>query len=376
MSHCQPSLEILPVDGADDRRRFIELPSRIHDGDPAWIAPLHIAQREALDPARNPYFQHAEARLWIARRNGRDVGRISAQIDRLAEPGTGFFGLLCGLDDAGLFADLLDQAETWLKSRGLRRVVGPFNLSVNQEAGLLVDGFDTPPMLMMGHDRPYVGHHLEALGYARAKDLYAFIADVAREQPLLARRSAGAQPTGVRLRPLRLRNYDAEVGTLTDIFNDAWRHNWGFVPFTSAEVEHLARQMRPLIHERLVWFAEVGGTPAGFVACLPNLNEAIHDLDGRLLPFGWARLLWRLKLRGVRSARLPLMGIRRAYAGNLLGSRLAFMLIAAARQECARLGIRQLELSWVLEDNTPIIRIIKALGGRRYKTYRLYEKAL
>jgi hypothetical protein len=376
MSELATPLEIQPVEAPTDMRRFIRVPFRIQGDDPAWIPPLLVERRQALDRGRNPYFQHAEVAFWIARRDGRDVGRISAQIDRLAEPGTGFFGLLTAVDDGAVFASLLGRAEEWLRERGIRRIFGPFNLSINQEAGLLVDGFEAAPMLLMGHDPPYASRHLEALGYGKAKDLHAFIGDVERRQPLLAKQLARELPEGVVLRPLRMSDYHGEILTLTDIFNDAWRHNWGFVPFTPGEVDYLARQMRPLIEERLVWFTEVDGVAAAFAVCLPNLNEAIRDLGGRLLPFGWARLLWRLKGRGVRSARLPLMGVRRAYASTLLGSRLAFMLIGAIHRECAALGIKAIEVSWVLEDNAPIIRIIEALGGRRYKTYRLYEKAL
>lgn len=371
------TVDIRHMETAADMRRFIEVPFRVHDGDPTWIPPLLAERRRFLDRGHNPYFEHADAAFWLASRDGHDVGRVSAQVDRRAQPGTGFFGMLSAIDDASVFADLLGTAERWLKARGVRRVCGPFSLSINHEAGLLVDGFATPPMLLMGHDRPWASRHLEALGYAKAKDLYAFGGSVTRELPKSMIRLLARAPTaGVVLRPLRMRNYREEVDALTDIFNDAWARNWGFLPLTHNEIDEMARQMRPLLHERLAWFAEIDGYPAGFAVCLPNLNEAIRDLGGRLWPFGWARLLWRLKATGVRSARLPLMGVRRRYASSVLGSKLAFMLIDAIRRECIRLGIETIEMSWILEDNRPLIRIVEALGADLYKTYRVYEKQL
>lgn len=374
-------VEIVPVTGGTGpagkgMERFIRLAFDLHRDDPQWVPPLLMERRAALSPKGNPYFRHADAAFWIARRQGRDVGRISAQIDRLAEAGTGHFGMLAAVDDGTVVTALTETAEDWLRTRGARRVLGPFNLSINEETGLLVDGFDTPPMLMMGHDRPYLGPLLERAGYAKAKDVLAYIT----EDPELP---AGIKaildrplPPNVRVRRLRMADYRREVGTLTDIFNDAWSGNWGFVPLTPDEVDHMARQMKPLIDERLVWFAEVDGEPAAFAVCLPDLNEAIRDLNGRLLPIGWAKLLWRLKVSGVRGARVPLMGVRRKHAGSVMGSLLAFLIMAAIRREAAALGLNRIEMSWVLEDNRPMRRIAEAVGGRAYKTYRIYGKSL
>ncbi|HYD68178.1 dATP pyrophosphohydrolase [Azospirillum sp.] len=369
-------IEILPVAGRAELERFIRLPFALHRDDPHWIPPLLMERRDALSSSKNPYFRHAEAAFWIARRGGRDVGRVSAQLDRLAAPGTGHFGLLAAVDDPAVVGALMDTAERWLRARGATRVLGPFNLSINEETGLLVDGFDTPPMLMMGHDRPYLGRLLERAGYAKAKDVLAYLSEGPELPAGVRAMVARPLPPNVRIRPLRMADYRREVGALTAIFNDAWSGNWGFVPLTADEIDHMARQMKPLIDERLVWFAEVDGEPAAFAVCLPNLNEAIRDLDGRLLPFGWAKLLWRLKVSGVRSARVPLMGVRRKHADSLLGGLLAFLIIAAVRREAAALGLHRIEMSWILEDNVPMRRIAEAVGGRPYKTYRLYGKAL
>ncbi len=369
-------IEILPVAGRAGMDRFIRVPFDLHRDDPAWIPPLLMERRAALSPSGNPYFRHADAAFWIARRDGRDVGRVSAQIDRLAEAGTGHFGMLAAVDDTAVVGALMDTAERWLRARGATRALGPFNLSINEETGLLVDGFDTPPMLMMGHDRPYLGPLLERAGYAKAKDVLAYLSEGPELPASVKAMIARPLPPNVRIRRMRMADYRQEVGALTDIFNDAWSGNWGFVPLTGDEIDHMAKQMKPLIDERLVWFAEVDGEPAAFAVCLPNLNEAIRDLDGRLLPFGWAKLLWRLKVSGVSSARVPLMGVRRKHANSLLGGLLAFLIIAAVRREAAALGLHRIEMSWVLEDNQPMRRIAEAVGGRPYKTYRVYGKAL
>lgn len=369
-------IEILTVAGRSGLDRFIRVPFSLHRDDPAWVPPLMMERRAALSASKNPYFRHAEAAFWIARRDGRDLGRISAQLDRLAEAGTGHFGLLAAVEDEAVVRALTETAENWLRAKGAALALGPFNLSINEETGLLVDGFDTPPMLMMGHDRPYLGPLLERAGYAKAKDVLAYVCD-GPEMPEVVRRMVERElPPNIRVRRLRMAEYRREIEALTGIFNDAWSGNWGFVPLTEEETDHMARQMKPLIDERLVWFAEVDGEPAAFAVCLPNLNEAIRDLGGRLLPLGWAKLLWRLKVSGLGSARVPLMGVRRRHSGTFVGGLLAFLVIAAIRREASALGLRHVELSWVLEDNLPIRRIVEAIGGRAYKTYRIYGKSL
>jgi hypothetical protein len=374
-------LTLQPVRTRAELDRFIRVPMRLNARDPAWISPLISDRRAAFSAKGNPFFAHAEVEMWLAVRGGVDVGRISAQIDALspADPAgkTGAFGLLAAEDDPAVFAALLAAAEAWLKARDVAVVRGPFNLSINEEVGLLIDGFETPPMLMMGHDPAYAAARVEAQGYVKAKDVYAYGGDVDdyRSQTMLQR--AMREPAaGVRLRMLDLSRYEAEVATLTEILNDAWRDNWGFTPTTEEETRHLAKAMKPIVDKRLIWFAEIDGETAGVLVVLPNINEAIADLDGKLAPFGWARLLWRLKARGLKSVRVPLMGVRRAYARTTRGRLLPFQMIAAAASEARAMGYQRFEFSWILEDNMAMRRICEALGGGPYKTYRIYEKAL
>jgi hypothetical protein len=243
--------------------------------------------------------------------------------------------------------------------------------------GLLVDGFDTPPMVMMGHDPAYAGARIEAQGYAKVRDAYAYICNITDAMPAaVTRRIARGPSTGVKLRMLDMSRYEAEVVTLTEILNDAWSGNWGFTPTTEAETRQLAKALRAVIDRRLVWFAEIDGETAAFIVLLANVNEAIADLGGRLAPFGWAKLLWRLKVAGLKTARVPLMGLKHKFADSLRGKLAPFQLIDAAAGQARKLGYERAELSWILEDNLAMRRICESAGARIYKTYRIYEKAL
>jgi hypothetical protein len=375
------AIEIVPVIGSAALKRFIRLPDRLFRAEPHYVPPLHSERQAALTPKGNPFFGHADVAFWLAVRNGVDIGRISAQHDHLAkvDPAApvGNFGMLVSTDEPAVFAALLSTAEQWLIEKGLKRVTGPFNLSVNEETGLLVDGFDTDPMLMMPHDPPYADHHIKAHGYSKIRDLFAYICDSsAALPPASAAMVARGLPSNVVLRPMRLKNLKSDIAALVDIYNDAWDGHWGFVPITQAEVDHMAKAMRPLLHERLIWFAEVDGEPAAFGLCLPNLNAAIRDLSGRLFPFGWAKLLWRLKVSGVTTARVPLMGVRKRFGNGVLGRLLSLHIVEALRREALAKGITAVEMSWVLEDNMPMRHLAEAVGGRAYKTYRVYEKSL
>jgi hypothetical protein len=376
------TIEIVPVTDKAMLRRFIRVPFAVHENDSAWVPPLMMEREQAFSPKDNEFLRRAEVRFWLARRDDRDVGRISAQIDPLAQQQgsderVGHFGCLSVEDDPEAFVALLGTAEDFLRSRGVNHVRGPFSLSINEETGLLVDGFDTPPMLLMGHDPTYVAERLEALGYRKERDVYAYLLDM--EAPLS--RSAHRMlerplPASVKIRRLDFSDYSNEIRRMVDIYNDAWSGNWGFVPLTEPEADEMAKRMRMLLDDRLVRFVEVDGQAVAFIVVLPNVNEAVRDLDGRLFPFGWAKLLWRLKMRRVKSARVPLMGVRRSLSGTLIGSAIPLQLIGSVMPDTAAFGLRWIELSWILEDNLPMRRILERLSARAYKTYRVYGKML
>jgi hypothetical protein len=376
------ALVIEPVNDRAALRRFLKTPWPIYADDPCWVPPLLFERLEHLDPRKNPYFDQAETAFWTARRGDTPVGRISAQVnhahlERYAD-NTGHFGFLEGIDDAEVFSALLQTAEGWLRERGLAHVVGPFSLSINDESGLLIEGFETPPYLMMGHARPYYARQVEAQGYRKAKDLIAYLSDMTTPPPPIVTATLAKlqRNASVNLRHLNMARYRREIETVVDIFNDAWADNWGFIPMSPAEVAFLAKNLKPLITPEFVTIAEVDGEPAAMAVTLPNVNEAIADLDGRLLPFGWAKLLWRLKVKGTQTGRMPLMGVRRRYQNGPLGLTLALGVIDAARCYHEARGTKGGELSWVFEDNRRVRRIIEMLGAKPHKTYRLYQKDL
>jgi len=368
---------IVAVDGPAALGDFISAPRGIFESDPAWVQPLSLERRLHLSARGNPYFQHARWQAWTAWRGDIPVGRISAQIDTLHleryGDATGFFGMLDAEDSGQTFAVLLETAERWLREQGMRRIRGPFNLSINQEMGVLVDGFDTPPYFMMGHARPYYAARLEQAGYRKAADTLAYLITPEFGSEAM-RRLVASSAHRTKVRPLDLKRFDAEMALLRDIFNDAWVENWGFVPFTAAEFEDLGRSFRFLVDPDMIQIAEVDGEAAAFLVAIPNLNEAIRGLHGRLFPFGWAKLLWRLKVRYPGTMRVPLMGVRRRFQRSRLGSALAFLVIDAGRAALKRRRVREIELSWILEDNSGMRSIIESIGGRAYKRYRVYER--
>ena len=373
-------IRITPVADRRDLRRFIGVPWKVYAGDPAWRPPLRIERQMHLSPKQNPAFEHLEWQAWLAWRGDTAVGRISAQIDALRKPihgdDVGYFGMLEAENDAAIFSALLGEAESWLRERGMRAVHGPFNLTINEECGLLVDGFDTPPAMMMGHGRPYFGGHVEALGYRKAVDMLAYWIDLAFAHPRPMQRVVERYAARIRVRPIDRKRYMDELDLLRDIFNDAWANNWGFVPFTQEEFRDMGKTLRILIADDLVQIAEVDGEPAAFIVGLPNLNEAARDLNGHVLPLGVFKLLWRLKARFPETSRVPLMGVRQRFQGGPLGAALAFAVIAALQKSLLGHGASGCELSWILEHNKGMRDIIEAIGGRRYKTSRVYQKTL
>jgi hypothetical protein len=372
-------LEVNPVNDRHQLRQFIRLPWSIYSNDPVWVPPLLLERKEHLSP-HNPYFDHARYQSWIAYRDGNAVGRISAQIDQLHldlhQKNEGFFGMIEAEDNAETFTALFKTAEAWLRSHGMRRVLGPYNLSINQEPGLLIDGFNTPAFFMMGHARPYYGVRIEKNGYQKEKDLFAYLFDTHVTQPRAMQAIIKRTRKRVTIRSLRKSNFDEDLRIIENIFNDAWSQNWGFIPFTEAEFKQLGKDFKLLLDFELVKIAEVDGRPAAFIVVMPNINEAIRDLNGRLFPFGWLKLLWRLKVRYPETARIPLMGVRQQYHDSLLAAALVFMMIQALQATGNKHGIKEVEISWILEDNKGMNDIIESFGGTNYKRYRIYSKDL
>ncbi|MGI9508976.1 MAG: hypothetical protein ACR2QJ_06475 [Geminicoccaceae bacterium] len=382
MGSTNGALDIQPVTDRSGLKTFIDLPNRLYRDRSGYVPPLNVERDETLNSRKNAYYQHARGQYWLALRNGQPVGRISAQIDRLHleryKDDAGHFGLLDAEDDQEVFASLLATAETWLRERGMKQVRGPFNLSINEECGLLVDGFDYPAMMLMPFAPDYAARRLGMEGYEPAKDLLAYTLDVhenivIRGERMLDRISKEARIT---VRPVEMKRYKQELGVVLDIFNDAWADNWGFIPFTDAEMRQIAKGMRPLVRPSMNYIAKVDGEPAAMLICLPNLYEIIHDLDGKLLPLGWAKLLWRLKTHRFESCRVPLMGIRQRYQGSMIGSALLPLMFKSLHHGLMAEGFKKLEMSWILDDNMPMRRILEGLGAEAYRTYRLFEKPL
>lgn len=290
---------------------------------------------------------------------------------------TGHFGMIDAVDDPVVFSALFMAAEEWLRSKGARKITGPFSLNINQESGLLVEGFDTPPSALMTHAKPYYAAQIVQQGYSKGTDLLAYWmkrTDL-HFSPSLSR-MMGQVRKRVTVRRLNRKRFREEMQVLREVFNSGWQHNWGFVPFTEHEFATMGEQLKFLVPDDMIHIAEVDGTPCAFIVGLPNINEAIADLQGRLLPFGWVKLLWRLKVSGVRTARVPLMGVRQEYQFTRIGPIIALLLIEALREPFAKRNIDALEMSWILETNTGMRTILERIGAVPYKRYRLYEKVI
>jgi len=375
------SIEIREHRPGRDIKDFVRFHHTLYANDPAWVAPLDMELMDRLSPGKNPFFEHAEVALFSAWKDGRMLGRISAQIDhehlKLHDDGAAFFGFFDTVDDPEVAKALLARAEAWATERGMKVLRGPFSLSINEASGTLIEGFEHPPVVMMPHALPHQAGLAEQAGYDKAKDLFCWRYDVQKIPPRATRawEAVDALPE-VRFRSVDRSNMLSELEILLEIFNDAWSENWGFVPSTPAEVRKAAADMKLLIDPDLAFFAEIDGRPMGICVCLPNLNEATRDIHGKLFPFGFAKMLWRLKVKGPKSARLMLLGLRKELRGvKRYGALSTAMYVELTRRGVPK-GYEWAELSWTLEDNRPINLGIRAMGGEIYKKYRIFEKAL
>lgn len=378
---------IRPVVSKADKKAFIDLPYRLYANDPAFVPPLKGEVESLITAGKNPFWEHAEGQLYIAERDGKVVGRISAHIDHLAlaqppeqgfGPGKGSWGLF-DAEDEQIGAKLIATAEDWLRSRGMTHSIGPISLSVWEEPGLLVEGFDEPPTVMMGHDSPLYGPWVEAQGYAGVQDLYTYAVPIENGFPDLVNRivAMGDKNERINIRRVDKSKFDAEAAIIIHILNDAWKDNWGFVPFTEAEIAYAGKALKPIVFEDLIRIAEVDGKPVAFMMTLPDLNQPLKNFGGSLLPFNWLKLLLWLRKPKAKKMRVPLMGVVKELQSSRLASQLAMMLIEYIRRDAVdKFGTLHGEFGWVLASNGPMRSVGEAVGGKVNKVYRIYEKAL
>tara|TARA_A100001037_G_scaffold301339_1_gene330610 strand:+ start:1238 stop:2329 length:1092 start_codon:yes stop_codon:yes gene_type:complete len=358
---------------------FISVVWRIYDNDPNWVGPLNLERRQAYSSS-HPFFLHADWQPFVAYLEDVPVGRISAQIDYLFQKehssSAGFFGCFEAVENQDVIDALFEATEDWLIERGCDSVLGPFNLGINQELGLLVDGFDTPPTFMMGHGRITYEDHIKRLGYAEVKRMYAYELPVVFSTPPVMQSVLNRVRQRVTMRPLNRKKLKSELELIRELFNDAWASNWKFVPWTKEEFFSVGKEIMLLIPDDFVQIAELEGEPVAFIIIMPDLNEVIRDLAGKIFPIGWVKLLWRLKVRYPQHGRVPLMGVKKAHQKGRFGAGLALLCIDALRNPSHNKGIRQVELSWILEDNKGMRNIIDSIGGKISKTYAMYERQL
>ena len=378
---------IEPVSGKKGRARFVDLGRSFSSRLENSVPQLRSEQLELLDPGKNPFFEHAEVALFIATRAGSDVGRISAHIDHVAlemppqqgfGPGTGLFGYFDAEDEA-IAGALLARAEQWLRERGMTKVLGPISLSIWEEPGLLVKGQDHAPMIMMGHHPAHYAGWIEAAGYGLEKTLLTYELEVSGDFPPLIQRivKSGQRNDRITIRPVDKARYQDEVRTALEILNDAWSGNWGFVPFTEAEIDYASKKLKPIIHPELVMLAELDGKAVAFMITLPDVNEVLAKIDGKLFPFGWIRMLRWLRKPVGRNMRVPLMGVRRELHNSRLASQLAFMMIEEIRSRAtSTFGTTRGEIGWILDDNQGMIAIADAIESTVNRQYNIYAKPL
>jgi GNAT superfamily N-acetyltransferase len=359
---------------------FIDFSWKINARDPQWIPPLRLVFDALLDREKHPFHKHADVALFVAERGGEIVGRIAATANWRANEfqgnTTGYFGLFECVDDEAVAQALLERAAAWLKEKGLTAMQGPFNLSTNDElysGGVLIEGFDTPPVFMMGHNPSYYQRLVESAGFEKAKDLLAYwLPHNQPPQRLLDGIDRLGKREGWRIRPVNMKRFKEEVGIVMGVYNSAWERNWGFIPMTEAEFDGMAKEFRPVVDPNLVIIAENSeGEPIGFMLALPDVNQAIRPLkNGRLFPFGWMKFLWHK--RRIRTARLLTLGMKPGYQRSGIGAALYLKCF----QQGAENGYENAEASWILEDNGPMRQALEKIGAYVYKTYRVYERPL
>lgn len=387
MNVAKTEVVIAPVSGKKDFDAFIDLAYRLNGDDPNWVPPLRGEVVELLTPGKNPFHEHAKMQLFLARRDGRVVGRISAHLDHLAlvqpveqgmGPGTGNWGLM-EAEDEGVMHALIAAAEGWLKDQGMHRVLAPISLSIWEEPGLLVEGSDHPPTVMMGHHPIRYKGWIESAGYKKAMSLKTYALEVANGFPPIVNRivEIGERNPRIRIRELEKKDFASEAEIIIHILNDAWSNNWGFVPFTETEIQYAAKKLKPMMRNDLNMIAELDGRPVAFMLTLPDVNEPIKAIGGKLFPFGWIKLLSWIRNPRPRTMRVPLMGVLKEFQSSRMASQLAFMMIEYIRRNAVgRYGASHAEIGWVLDDNQGMVAIADAINSKMNKDYWIFEKSL
>jgi GNAT superfamily N-acetyltransferase len=380
-------LTIRPVETKKDRKIFIDLPFRLYADDPHWVPPLKSEALGLITPEKNGWFSHAKAQLFLAEEDGRVVGRISAHIDTLAltmppeqgfGPGVGQWGLM-EAERQDVFQALLARAEDWLREQGMTRALGPISMSIWEEPGLLIDGYDHPPTIMMGHAKREYRGWIEWAQYRPIKQLMTYEVDVTKQFPPIVQRiiKSGEKNPRITVRNVDKTKFEEEAAIILSILNDAWRDNWGFVPLTPPEIKDVGVKLKPIVFNDLIRIAELDGRPVAFMITLPDLNEAIKPLNGNLFPFGWAKLLWWLRKPKVRTVRVPLMGVVKELQASRMASQLAFMMIEYIRRASVEhYDAKRAEIGWILDDNQGMRSIAETIESRVNKVYQVYERVL
>lgn len=371
MSH---HIQIVPVKSKKDLKKFILLPWKIYRGNPYWVPPLIMDQKNMFNPKKNPFFEHADVQNFLALKHGEVAGRITAIINhnhnQFHNEKTGFFGFFESENDEDVARALFEAAEDWIRKRGMDRIRGPMNFSTNDTCGLLIDAFDSPPVILMPYNPPYYKELIEKAGYGKVKDLYAYFMDdstpisdkVKRISDIIKRRH------NVTIRSVNMKKFREDVELVKIVYNEVWSKNWGFVPLTDAEIDHIAKELKPVVDPDLAIFAFVDGEPAGFSLTLPDMNQALIKINGRLFPFGLIKLLWYS--RKIDTVRVFIMGVREKF--RHLGIDAVFYYETYTRG--TRKGFHKGEFSWILEDNYNMRNTLEKMGARIYKTYRIFEK--
>jgi len=379
-SSSDHNVEIVPLPrNPANALRFLKVSYNIYNGDPNWVAPL-LGDLKLVFDDKNPLFKEAEMALWIARRDGRDIGRIAGILDRRANQNgsakTAFFGFFETIDEPAISRSLFDAVYNWARAKGAQRIEGPMNPTTNDECGLLVDGFDSPPAFMMPYNPRYYTRLMEAEGLGKAKDLLAYRIDLATlPMDRLTRIAAKVRERNPNLvfRPVKRKTLERDLGKVNEVYNGAWQDNWGFLPMTQPELDFMAARLKPLFTEGLLWLVEAGEKPVGFLLALPDFNVAIQPLRGRLLtPKLLGFIPYVLGWKCPPRARVLTLGVDKQFRGRGLE---AVMLIEGLKVGFG-LGFTEAEASWILEDNVMMCRLLETVQGKVYKTYRIYEKAI